>query len=128
MRRRILIIEQDQQALAVLDKVLNDESSIVVIERDARRGLDFLKSAPVDVLIADASMPGFNELDVLRQARELRPAVPVVVTAAGGSVALTVDAFRLGAADYLTKPLQAEQVVADRHRDEFAEIFLDAVV
>jgi DNA-binding NtrC family response regulator len=112
MRRCILIIEQDQQALAVLDTVLNDDSSIVVIERDARRGLDFLKSAPVDVLIADASMPGFNELDVLRQARELRPAVPVVVTAAGGSVALTVDAFRLGAADYLTKPLQAEQVVA----------------
>lgn len=109
---RILVIDDDPQASALLGTILENEGTSVALENDAIRGLESLKSNSVDVLFADLRMSGRNGSEVLREARKCKPTLPVVVTTACGSVESTVNAFRLGAVDYLVKPFRADQVSA----------------
>jgi DNA-binding NtrC family response regulator len=111
MRPRILIIDEDPQIAALLELIVKREGANVVVEHNISRGMTLLATEPIDILFTNLQAHGRNDLEVLRIARQRRPDLPVVVVAAVGTVDSTIDAFRLGAVDYLTTPLQPAQVI-----------------
>jgi two-component system response regulator AtoC len=109
-RNRVMIIDDDPQVLQLLGSILTNEGATVIREHDPRLALDRLRSQPVDVLFSDLRMNDCDGLEVIRLARKMQPGLATVIVTAYGSLDTSVDAFRLGAVDYLTKPFRAEQV------------------
>ena len=103
--------------LVVEDETILGESISVYLERHglatalARSGEEAIKlaeeSSP-DVAVMDVRLPGINGLEVLRRMRELSPGTEVIMMTAHASVASAVEAMKLGAFDYLTKPLDLD--------------------
>src|SRR3989304_5304871 len=65
-----------------------------------------------DLVISDLQMPGLQGLDLIRRLRQDRPTLPVILMTSEGSEPVVVEALRAGAADYLAKPFEAEQLLA----------------
>lgn len=107
---RVMIIDDDPQVLRLLGAIVENEGASVKLEVDPRQGLEHLRGHPIDVLFTDLHMSGCDGIEVIREARRLQPGISTVIITAYATVASSVDAFRLGAVDYLTKPFRAEQV------------------
>ena len=84
--------------------------------QDSARAVDRLREGGIDLLITDLMMPGFTGIEVLRQARESDPNLAALILTAYPSVDTAVLSMKLGAADYLTKPFQPEELEAAAQR------------
>jgi DNA-binding NtrC family response regulator len=111
-RARILVAEDDPSMRDLLARILTDAGHEVFTAEDGLAAIARLKD-PLDVVITDIRMPGADGTQVLAHARRRAPDLPVVVLTAFGSIPGAVDAMRLGAFDYLTKPLPDPQTLRD---------------
>jgi two-component system response regulator FlrC len=109
---RILVAEDDPSMRDLLERILSDAGHEVVAVEDGLAAIARLKG-PFDVVITDIRMPGADGIQVLAHARRRQPDLPVVVLTAFGSIPGAVDAMRLGAFDYLAKPLPDPQTLRD---------------
>jgi DNA-binding NtrC family response regulator len=105
-----MVIDDDPQVCRLLGSILENEGATVVLQQSAQQGLSALRARPVDVLFADLRLGDGDGLAVIAEARKVCPDLSTVIVTGYGSVESSVDAFRLGAVDYLTKPFRAEQV------------------
>jgi DNA-binding NtrC family response regulator len=87
--------------------LLKDECEVVTAE-NVSAALRAVDDAPPDLILLDLIMPGGSGLRLLERMKDLDPAPPVVVLTATQTVATAVDAMKLGAADYVTKPFEVE--------------------
>lgn len=110
---RVLIIDDDRHARDFLaDQVLRPAGYEVLIARDGADGLHkALREAP-DLIILDMHMPRLTSAELLEALAQQGREVPLILTTASGSEALAVQALRLGARDYLTKPLVVAEAQA----------------
>ncbi len=76
----------------------------------AEEALELMEQLPVDVLITDLKLPQAGGLDLLKRVRDLHPQVAVVVLTQYGTINSAVEAMRLGAVDYVTKPFRVEEM------------------
>lgn len=106
---KILVVEDRDSLRRMLQLALENEGYRVEAAADGQGALAAL-SSPVDLVITDLQLPDITGLDVLRRAKELSPSLPVVVLTAFGSVGTAVEAMKLGAADFLEKPLELDQL------------------
>ncbi len=105
-RPRILVVDDEPNILRLLSFKLGRagyDAGTVATGEDALRSVE---QEPPDVLLLDLKLPGIHGLDVLRQLRETSPGLPVIVLTAEGSVEVAVEAMKLGARDFLLKPLE----------------------
>jgi DNA-binding NarL/FixJ family response regulator len=79
---------------------------------DSREAVDLLAKQDWDLLLLDINMPGRNGLDVLEEARKIRPRIPVLILSAYPEEEFAVRAFKLGAAGYLNKQCVPDELVA----------------
>ena len=77
MASTIMVIDDDPQMCRLIGIILGNEGSRVLLESDPIRGLEILKSEPVDVLFTDLRMPGCDGLEVIREARRVCPGLAV---------------------------------------------------
>ncbi len=110
MSDSIMVVDDDPQILRLLGTMLQQQGARVMLESNPRQGLEKLKANPVDVLFTDLRMPGFDGLDLIREARTVLPSLAAVVISGFGSLDSSVSAFRLGAVDFLTKPFSSTQI------------------
>jgi two-component system response regulator GlrR len=123
MRRRILIVEDDQIFLKPLQRTLEVEGYDVMVVPSGEDALDALKKEDVDLVLTDKRLPGIDGVDVVRRIKADHSDLAVVVMTAYGTIESAVDAMRLGAADYLVKPFEtAEVLMVVRHAIEFHEL------
>ena len=80
--------------------------------KTAEKRLRSLKASPIDVLITDLIMPDMNGIDLVKKVHEMRASTVVVMVTAYGTIKTAVDAIRFGAADYITKPFDVEEIRA----------------
>ena len=127
----ILLVDDDERLRERLAKALaqrgfevltasgHAEALAIARSRAAARATD----RAIDRAIVDLRMPGLGGLDVVRDLRALLPSLEVVVVTGYGSIATAVEAMRLGARDYLTKPAHADRILAafDNDSDEGGE-------
>jgi DNA-binding NtrC family response regulator len=108
---RLLVVEDRDSLRRLLDRALTAEGYAVTSAADGETALRLLDDQPpFDLVITDLKLPGASGLDVLRAARS-RPTPPsVLVLTAYGTVAAAVEAMKLGAIDFVEKPLEIEEL------------------
>ncbi|MFQ5655589.1 MAG: response regulator, partial [Planctomycetota bacterium] len=101
----VLIIDDDAAHRTMLSSTLRSRVASLLTAPSAEDGLKRLESAQPDLILLDMRMPGMGGLGFLRSLRESSCQIPVVVLTAFAAVEQAVEAMRLGAADYLEKPI-----------------------
>lgn len=109
---RILVIDDEPPIRKLLRMGLSSQGYHVLEAPDARAALDLLGREEPDIVVLDLGLPDMKGHDLLRVIRERREAVPVVVLSSRGDEAGVVEAFDLGADDYVTKPFGMNELLA----------------
>jgi len=107
---RLLLLDEDRIILQSLAQFLAREGYDVKATADPAEALTHLDAGAVDLLVADVNMPGLSAADFLREVRRRFPQVVVVVITGYGSIEGAVEAIKLGAIDYLTKPIIDDEI------------------
>ena len=107
----ILIVDDEKNYLVVLETLLTDEGYDVHTSDSAIHALELLEAYEVDLVITDMKMPKMDGIEFLGRAKETHPDVPVIMMTAFGTVEKAVEAMKLGAFDYITKPFQNRELV-----------------
>jgi two-component system response regulator AtoC len=116
MRRKVLLVDDDAYSTTQLRKLLESDSLSVDAVSSGQDALAALAATDYSVLITDLRMPGMGGMDLIREVASRRVMVTTIVTTAFGSIDRVVEAMRLGAYDFLTKPIDPTnlQIVIDR--------------
>lgn len=109
-KERILIVDDDENLRWVLQTQLEDAGFAVDAAPDAAAALELIESLKPQLVITDLRMPGLSGLDLLQRLRESDPELPVIVLTAFGTIQSAVEAMASGAANYLTKPVNFEEL------------------
>jgi two-component system nitrogen regulation response regulator NtrX len=107
----ILIIDDEQGIRTVLKDVLEDEGYNVLLAEDGYQGLSRLQTHPVDLVILDVWLPNMGGIDVLKKLKEDYPDIEVVIISGHANIDIAVKAVKMGAFDFLEKPLSLERVM-----------------
>src|SRR5437879_1463776 len=110
MAESILIVDDEVPILNSLSNILADEEYDVTLAKSGTEALKLMTTEPPDLLLLDIWMPEMDGLETLRRAREQAPRVPVMMMSGHGSIETAVKAIKLGAYDYIEKPLSLENV------------------
>jgi DNA-binding NtrC family response regulator len=108
---RILVVDDDEVVRLSHQRSLRDARCTVTAAEDGARALNAMEREPADVVLLDLRMPGLDGMSVLRQLKQRWPASEVVVITGYPTVETAKEAVRLGAHDYLAKPLEPVEVI-----------------
>jgi len=109
---KILVIEDDRTVGQYVARGLEENLYTVELVADGKEGLEAAAGGQWDLIVLDLRLPGMSGLDVLRTLRDRGSSTPVLVLTAQDSVEFKVDALRIGADDYVTKPFAMEELLA----------------
>ncbi len=117
MPATVLVVDDERNIQVTLSRALSMEGYSVEVAGGGREALEKIAALPVDVVVMDVRMPDLDGLAVLEKARATRPELPVVIMSGHGSLETVRSAFKLGAFDYLEKPITEKEklVVAVRN-------------
>jgi two-component system nitrogen regulation response regulator NtrX len=107
----ILVVDDEQGIREVLQDVLGDEGHRVIAVEDGFRALGTLETEAVDLVILDVWLPNMGGIDVLKRVREAWPDIEVVVISGHANINMAVQAVKIGAFDFLEKPLSLEKTI-----------------
>lgn len=110
MKFTILIIDDEQNIREGLGASFEMDGYNVKLASNGKDGLSLISKGDIDLVITDLRMPGISGEDVLRKVTSETPGIPVIVLTGHGSIDAAVDAMRNGAYDFLTKPLNLDQL------------------
>ncbi len=108
---RILVVDDEESIRDLLRLVLTGEGYSVVTASGGEEAIEYLEAQRFDLVITDLVMPTVNGVEVLRAAKRIDPAYPVIVITGYPSVETVTELVRLGAGDYLTKPFNVDVVI-----------------
>ena len=110
-RFRVLVVDDAESIRTYLASLLELKGYDVDTAEDGRRALALLEGgAGPDVIVLDVMMPGLDGIETLRRIRELDEDTPVVMLSVVGKASTIVEAMKLGAADYLNKPFEEDEL------------------
>jgi DNA-binding NtrC family response regulator len=113
----ILVVDNEQSVRLTLSMLLKAKGHQVLEAADGRTAIDKLREEPVSLIVTDLKMAEVSGMDVLRQAKVLSPETEVILLTGHGTIESAVEAMRLGAFDYVTKPFESTELL---HRVEKA--------
>ena len=107
--QKVLVVEDETNLRKVLATMLRRTGYEVVVAADGEEGLGAFQKSKIDIVITDLIMPKVGGMELLKAINATAPEVPVIIITAHGTVDSAVEAIKLGAFDYITKPFdQAE--------------------
>lgn len=107
----ILIVEDESKMRRLLELQLGDEGFAVRTAPDAESGLQLLVHEQPDLVVTDLRLPGMSGVEFLQAVKRVNAALPVVIITAHGSVESAVEAMKVGASNYVTKPFSLAELV-----------------
>lgn len=121
--RRVLVVEDEADLRELLVEYFRGKGHVVTGAADGRAAITALERDTFDLVLTDLQLPGVDGLGVLAAARRLFPAIYVVIVTGFASLDSAIQAVRLGAYDYLTKPFSLGQIdVVLRRIDDHAAL------
>ena len=108
---QILVVDDDRAMREMLASLFKERGLWVEEAGSARAAMELAAEREFDVVLSDIRMPGLSGIELVGQLRRLRPATPVVLMTAFGTIDSAVEAMRAGAFDYITKPFEPDAVV-----------------
>ncbi len=107
---RILVVEDDASLRRVIEFTLEEAGYRILTADSGEAGLALFRREKPPVVVTDIQMPGISGYDLLREVKAAHPETLVIVVTAFGSVEKAVEAMKLGAYDYLTKPFSRDEL------------------
>ena len=110
MSAKVLIVEDDPGHLNMLDTLVHGWGYATELAEDGSIAIQKIKQKPFDVVLMDMRMAEIDGLEALQEIKQYNPAIPILIITAYSSVENAVEALKSGAYDYLTKPLDFEEL------------------
>jgi DNA-binding NtrC family response regulator len=108
---RVLLVDDEPDQVALLRAMLTPLGMDVATAESAEQALQVFRRHPVDLVVTDLHLPGQSGIDLIRQLRQVETPPAVVLITGEGSVSSAVEALKLGATDYLQKPIDPMRLV-----------------
>lgn len=112
MKSRILVVDDERSMREMLSILLEREGYEAVEARNGQEALQLFEASLFDLVISDIQMPGINGIELLSRIKQLSPDVPVLMITAFATAEQAVDAIKLGAFHYFTKPFNNDEIRA----------------
>jgi two-component system, OmpR family, response regulator CpxR len=112
MSIRVLLVDDEIDFVSILGERLTARGLSVQIALSGDEALGKLRQEQIDVVVLDISMPGMSGIEALEQMKRIRPSVKVIMLTGYGSIDSGLQGLKLGADNYLMKPVETEDLVA----------------
>jgi DNA-binding NtrC family response regulator len=106
-----LVVDDDRNVCKILKDLLQEAGLNVLAAHDVETAMPIIQSQELDLIITDLKMPGKSGMDLLGWSRQKKPTIPVIMITAFGNVESAVTAMKKGAYDFITKPLNADELI-----------------
>jgi len=116
MRGRILVIDDDRSMCEMLEATLSRKEFEVVWKTDSGEAFDTFMTGSFEVVMTDLNLPGMDGIELCRKMSDNQPNVPVIVITSFGNYDTAVAALRAGAYDFISKPIDVEQLALNLDR------------
>lgn len=110
MKPRILVVDDEESIREFLEIMLRKEGYEITCVEDGQKAIDILKKKTFDLIISDLQMPNVTGIELLKHCREAYPDVLFMMITAFGTAESAVEAMKMGAYDYITKPFKIDEV------------------
>jgi len=107
----ILVVEDGKSQREMLRDFLKDEGYEVLEAENGEKALKKIKENYLDLLLLDYRMPGIDGMKVLEKVKRINPVIDVIMMTAYGTIETAVNAMKAGAADYITKPIELQELL-----------------
>ena len=111
LNERILIVDDEERAREILADHLEPAGYEIVQAADGEQALARVKDSDLNLMLLDLMLPDISGLDVLKETVKLKPALPVIMISGQGTIETAVQATKLGAYDFLVKPVERERIL-----------------
>jgi two-component system nitrogen regulation response regulator NtrX len=111
MSKRILIIDDEQKIGKMVSDILRDEGYEPIFALDAAKGLENILRNDLGLVLLDLKLPDKDGIEVLKEIAALKPNLPVVIISAHGNIKTAVQTTKIGAFDFLEKPLDMDRLL-----------------
>lgn len=112
----ILIVDDEENVSRLLNKIFAKEGYITRIANNGNEALKVIDSNEIDIVISDIKMPGMTGIELLKKIRGIDPSIQVIMITAFATLDTAIDALRMGAKDYITKPFNIDDVLLSVRR------------
>ncbi|MDR3601082.1 MAG: sigma-54 dependent transcriptional regulator [Desulfosporosinus sp.] len=110
MTIKILIIDDEERMCWALERALSHENYQVVTATRGLQGIELAKTTEPSMVILDLKMPDIDGIEVLKEIKTINPSIPVIIITAHGTIDTAIEAMKIGATDYITKPFKLEEL------------------
>ena len=107
----ILIAEDDELVLRTVEHKLVKEGHEVVLTRNGREAIEKINELDLDLIVTDIMMPFASGIEILSAIKRVGKEIPVIVLSSMGQEEVVVDAFDLGASDFMVKPFSPNELI-----------------
>jgi CheY-like chemotaxis protein len=121
----VLVVDDEPVVLQLFSRVLSEKGLRTRTASSAEEALELLEQGGIACVLADKNMPGMDGIEMLRRVREAQPHCAFIVMTGYASTESAIEALRLGAVDYLQKPFEDLDLVAQRIEDAIQQVRSD---
>jgi DNA-binding NtrC family response regulator len=107
----VLVVDDENEFREMTSKILTKRGLKVQDAESGEKALEILGQNRIDVVLLDVKMPGMDGIETLRQIRSIKPLVEVVLLTGHASVESGIEGMKLGAFDYLMKPIETDPLL-----------------
>ncbi len=116
MKGKILIVDDEIGILDTVSGILEDEGYSTFTAQDAEDALHILEKEEIDLIFLDVWLPGMNGIEAIKKIKDKDSQIPVIMISGHGNIEIAVQAVKLGAFDFLEKPLSIERIILTTER------------
>jgi DNA-binding NtrC family response regulator len=109
--KKVIIVDDESSSRAILKKIISDADYSVTLASSGEEALKKISASKYDIMLTDLNMPAMNGIELTEKALQLEPDMIVILITAYGSIRTAVEAIRLGAFDFLSKPVNKEELL-----------------
>ena len=107
----ILVVDDGQSQRQMLRDFLRSEGHTVMEAEEGEKALKTVRGGHFDLILLDYKMPGMDGLQVLKEVKHINPEIDVIIITAYGTIETAVEALKAGAIDYITKPVELDELI-----------------
>ncbi|MCL6638860.1 MAG: sigma-54 dependent transcriptional regulator [Firmicutes bacterium] len=107
---KILVVDDEEHMCWALERAMRQEGYQVFTATRGQQGLDLIREEAPSLMILDLKMPEMDGMEVLKRAKEMQPKLPVIILTAHGTIETAIEAMKMGAADFITKPFDLDEL------------------